>query len=313
MTRTWWRVAGLGLATGTGLITLGACVGSDPVLIAAAGGADAAVADRDVVTSQDASTSADDASTHDAASADASDDVVSAARKCATLTPPPAPNDFFCADFDGVSLDEGWTRMLRPDAGTMSLTQDIFSSAPNALIAAGMVTESLAQAGSMLEWDKVGATTIRSIDLRFAFNPALLGGVPPPSNGFVDLATIEAGGTGGAKITYMLRQTRGRDVAGTGPHVGYFLTSSFVGGAAISSDDVIDTSPAPGAFTTVRLVVTADGQVQLFFNGVKVFEKNAYSFTETRARIGVGAATTGPSATKDLFRFDDVVIQINRD
>jgi hypothetical protein len=303
-----------GVAIGTSVAIFAwaivACVGDDPGTGAGSSGADAATSleDRTAVTTTDAAPS-DTLTDGGDAALDASD---AALRKCATIVAPPAPNDFFCADFDGVGLEEGWTKQNQPEAGTLTLTQAAYSSAPNALNAVGVTTDAAAPRGSTLEWEKLGATTIREIDVKFDFNRVAPGGIIAPTTGDIELVTLVAGGTGNATITHSLRHTRGKNVTGSGAHTGLYLQSSNIGGAAVSTSDLITTQPTAGSFTTVRILASSNGIVTITFNGVQVFSKTLYSFTESRARVTVGAATRGSTAIAETFRFDNVIAQVNR-
>lgn len=284
---------------------IAACVGDDVAPPSADASADGASAD-DRSTVDDRFVSNNDAPVD--TGSDASD---AGLRKCQTIVPPPAPNDFFCADFDGVGLAEGWTRADQLDSGTLTLTQSVFSSPPNALNALGVISDAFAPRGGSLTWEKLGATTIREVDLKFDFNPVAPGGVYPPTDGDVELATIEVGGTGNATVRYSLHHTRGKNL-GSGQHIGLYLFASISAGAAAAESDVINTQPTPGSFTTVRILAASSGAVTISYNGVQIFTKSIYAFTESRAAVTLGAVTHGPTAIAENFRFDNFTAQINR-
>ena len=294
----------MGFSASIGSLAVIACVGDDPTIVAPA--------EKDAGT--DASSNQDDRATPPLADASVTADAADAAvRKCQTVTPPPAPNDFFCADFDGTQLSEGWTGTPRADAGTLSLSTLTSTSTPSALRARAPFGTTFLSRGSSLDWQKLGATTIRDVDVTFDFNPVQVVGVLTPSTGDIGLVAIEVGGSGGSTITHALRSTRGKKVLSDGgAHVGLFLQSSLTGGAATQVTEALTIVPVPGVWTNIQIVASSTGQVVIRFNGIAVFNKTIFPFSESRVQLSLGAVAIGATPVDEVFQFDSFVAQVNR-
>ena len=267
---------------------LGACVGDGPAPLAddtdsATPGADSAGTDR--------SPPADSSST-DAADAGPK-------RFCDTQGPLAGVTNFFCADFDGASLNEGWTKSNLPDAGgAFTKNTDIFHSAPNSFGNTGSAS---------LEWDSLDAMVFKEVNTTFQMNVSTLGGVVAPQSGNVTLLSIDTGDT-----NLTLNYSQGATVTGTANYTGYYVTVIACPSACAIAAHPITTPFTPNVWTQVSLTWTNSGNVTITFNGISVYAETAPFPTSTKVMTSLGLVRHDPAPAIPRVAFDDVMISIRR-
>jgi hypothetical protein len=221
-------------------------------------------------------------------------------RFCATQSPPLGVTDFFCADFDGTKLDEGWTGQSLPDAGgKFTRNTDIFSSSPASLSATG---------GNFFSWEKAGAKTVNQIDVDFEMNIGTLGGVTPATNGNVRILDIDVAGA----TTISLAYTRGGNVAGAA-YTGYYIFGSSCPSACAADQDVISQAMPVNVWTKVHIAWAKSGLVTISYNGLSVFNQSMFAYTSTNARVELGLRPGFDPPLMVRHAFDNFVVSVKRD
>lgn len=229
---------------------------------------------------------------------------------CASKSAPVGATDFFCADFDGPKLDDGWTSVVNPtpDAGPFSLTPvtNVFLSPPRALNGAGTPGTGFGARGGYFEWKKAGATAVKSIEVSFGINPTPLGGVVGSSTGSVTFAEM---GVPTANAAFMY--TNGGAV-GAGAYTGYYLQFTVSNGAAARTTVRVSTSPKPDEWTVVRMRYGQTGNFELLYNDVSILSPSAYQMTGTEAYVQLGSSTSGTTTSVQAHRFDNFTVAVTR-
>lgn len=286
-------VGGLGAALLAGLF---ACVGEAPVLVAptpspegdAAPAGDAAQA-TDPTFAVDAAPLAD--AGLDARGPDASN------RFCDTQEPAVGVSDFFCADFDGADVAEGFTKANVPDGGSLLHVTDVAFSPPASFATKGEAA---------LVWEKIGAATINEVDVTFRVNVSDLGGQPPPASGFMSIIDI-----GLNKMNVRLAFVRGAAIDGA-THTGYIVQSLTCPSACTSNAKRITTTLTANVWTPVRIVWTRAGQVDIWFDGTKVFGQQLFGSTSTRVTVTTGLRGFDNAPVTARHAIDDLILSVKR-
>jgi hypothetical protein len=277
------------------LALLAACVGDDPAPTADT--ADAAKA-----PTQDSSAVPTGPAETGAPIPDAGEDAADSAPKrfCQTQSPLTGVADFFCADFDGTTMSEGFTTASVPDAGgALTRTTDIFSSAPASVVFAG---------GATLQWSKTAGTAFAEVDVEFALNVGTLGGVVAPQTGntkLVELSSIDT--------NLSIRYTSGGSVEGT-TYTGYYLETSSCPNACALSQKKISTALPLNVWTIVQVSWTKTGVVKLSFNGVDVTPVGFSGFASTSTKVSttLGLASVGAPPGMARHAFDNFIVSVKR-
>lgn len=229
---------------------------------------------------------------------------------CASKAAPVGAADFFCADFDGPKLDDGWTSVFNaaPDAGPFALTPvtNVFLSPPKALSGAATPGSGFGARGGYFEWKKAGATAVKGIEVSFGINPTPLGGLVGSSTGSVTFAEM---GVPTANAAFMY--TNGGNVAG-GTYTGYYLQFIVSNGAAALTTVRVPTSPKPDEWTVVRMRYGQTGSFELLYNDVSILTPTAYPMTGTEAYVQLGSTTSGTTTSVQGHRFDNFTVAVTR-
>lgn len=288
------------LAVATCMAMLFACVGDEPTPIAVgpsttADGSASPAGDsgNGELPQPDSGDTSKDA--HSDARADGS------VRFCQTQAPLAGIANFFCADFDGVMVDEGFTSKEVPDGGALEQSTDIYFSEPSSLVTKN---------NSELVWKKSGALPFSEMSISVRVNVGTLGGPVPPTTGSVRLLRLAAPGD---SAELELNFTRGRSVDGEA-HTGYYIAFSACPSACAYFERRITNSPSTGVWTELELVWTKAGFVKVSYNDVEVFNTSlglAVSSTEVEARLGLLATSDPPLMPR--YNFDNLLISVKRD
>lgn len=284
-------------ASASGLAATAGCVGDDP---AAQPGA------TDAGTNQDGTRPAEtdsgggpatqdgSVSTDAGTNTDASDAPV---RFCATQSPATGVADFFCADFDGSQVNEGFTRVVGSDAGTLTQSTAGFFSPPASLTPSN-------SAG--LLWEKTGPTAFSEVNLEFRLNVGVLGGVAAPQSGSVKIAELSSLDT-----NVGLFFTRGGTVSGS-PYTGYYVVATSCPSACGLTQQKITTAMPTNVWTKINLTWTSDGLVIVTYNDVEVLNKSAFSSTSTKITATIGLVESSDPPLMPYHGFDNVIVQVKR-
>ncbi len=229
---------------------------------------------------------------------------------CASKTTPVGATDFFCADFDGPKIEDGWTSVVNPapDAGPVPLTPvtNVFLSPPRALNGAAAPGAGFGPRGGYLEWKKAGASAVKSIEVSFGINPTTPGGVVLTSTGSLTFAEM---GVPTANAAFMY--TNGGTV-GAGAYTGYYLQFIVSNGAAALTTVRVPTSPKADEWTVVRLRYAQGGNFELLYNDVSILTPSAFPMTGTEAYVQLGSATSGQTTSVQGYRFDNFTVAVTR-
>ncbi len=273
------------VAASAATLFLGACVGDDPVAPVSPGAPDDAAAKADS-SPPSADTGAPDAGKE-----------AGEKRFCETQAPVTGVADFFCADFDGPKLDEGFTNAIIPDGGALIRTTDIFFSPPASLATSG---------GARLLWAKSGAMAFAELAVQVRVNAGTLGGVVPPSAASATLVELSSIDT-----TVSIRYTRGGTVEGTSNYTGYYMETSYCPAACALAQKKIATPLPLDVWTNVEVVWTSSGLVKVSFNGVSVLATMGFASTSTKVSATLGIVSFG-SVGMGRHAFDDFIVSVKR-
>jgi len=285
LTRT-LAAGGLSAALAAGLF---ACVGEDPEIVTPTPSPEGDAASAGDAAPADAAPGAD--AGLDARGPDASD------RFCDTQKPAVGVSDFFCADFDGADVAEGFTKANVPDGGSLVRVTDVAFSPPASLATNGDAT---------LVWEKIGASTISEVEVTFRVNVSNLGAAPPPASGFMSIIDI-----GSVDTNVRLAFARGATIDGAA-HTGYFVQTSSCPSACTSNAKRIAATLTANVWTTVRIVWTRAGDVDVWFDGTKVFDQALFGSTSTRVTVTTGLRGNGPPPATARHAIDDLMISVKR-
>ncbi len=229
---------------------------------------------------------------------------------CASKAAPVGAADFFCADFDGPKVEDGWTSVFNaaPDAGPFSLAPvtNVFLSPPRALNGAATPGTGFGARGGYFEWKKAGATPVKGIEVSFGINPTPLGGLVASSTGSVTFAEM---GVPTANAAFMY--TNGGPVGG-GAYSGYYLQFIVSNGAAALTTVRVPTSLKPDEWTVVRMRYGQTGTFELLYNDVSILTPTAFQMTGTEAYVQLGSATSGVTTSVQGHRFDNFTVAVTR-
>jgi len=276
---------------------LAACTGEEPPPASAtpsdggAGGFDATGADTGGPSGQiDGS-----AGPTDAGAGDASDGAPP--RFCAGKSAPPGFADFFCADFDGVPFDEGFTTKYTPDGGALERTTSVLYSPP-----ASLTNRNNAFAG----WSKAAGMAVAEVELALRINPATVGGAVPPATGSTKIFVVNANT---ARVE--LRYTRGGTVEGV-EHAGYYISAVNCPGPCALAERKLPALPLD-VWTEVTVSWTKAGAIKVSYGAASVLAFNALAFTSTTAAFELGVIRLSDSPTIGRVAFDDVRFAVRRE
>lgn len=211
-------------------------------------------------------------------------------RFCTTLEPPTGIADFFCADFDGTNVRDGFTSWTVPGGGALTQTTELFYSPPAAFANVKNAT---------LYWEKGGAKPFSEIDLKFRLHVDAAGALPnKPGN----VTIVELGGTG---VKTSIRYARGATVDGSANYVGYYLESGAV-------QKKIPVAIETDVWTGVHLVWAKNGVIELYYNDNPAYTTIGPSITSTTAWLTMGLVANGDAPQVAPHVFDDVVVAVKR-
>lgn len=287
------RVLGLGAAIGG--FAIAACVGDPPAPLP-----DDDTDSASPTPGNDSGTPGNDSATPgNDSGVDAAD--AGPKRFCDTQGPLAGVTNFFCADFDGTSLTEGWTTAWTDGGGAITADTDVFHSAPNSITTGKEAT---------LEWDSNDAKNATEVDVTFQMNVGTLGGTVAAEDGYITLLKIDqpAGET-----TLTLNYASGRDVGTTTGFTGYYVNIVSCPNACSLAEYPITAAPiAPNTWTQVALTWTSGGGVRISYNGVPVFNQAMAFVSVSKIVTTLGLVDSPPAPALPRTAFDDVMISIHR-
>ncbi|MDB4946317.1 MAG: hypothetical protein JWP97_5851 [Labilithrix sp.] len=225
-------------------------------------------------------------------------------RFCATQTPAAGVTSFFCADFDGPKIDEGFTTSNVPDGGgKLAPDLGLFHSSPASLVTSGDAT---------MTWSNVGAGAITAIGVELEVNVGSLGGPVTPATGSVSLVRIDT-----ADTRLSLAYGNGNAIDGVAVN-GYFISISSCPNACFIVQKAISQMPPPNVWTKVGLAWTSEGRLTLRFNDTKVLEMSKDSgmaapwAPTTKVSVGLGLVREGTPPVTPSHNFDDLEVSVIR-
>lgn len=289
---------------------IAACVGDDPT--SAPGTTGTPEGGPDTGLAQDSGGSGNDGGGADDTGTDSGADA--AKRYCETVAKPVAPTEFFCADFDGTDVAEGWTKAVTidggaADGGVFTLTNTVAVSLPQSF-AAKPPNGTGNGTAPLLSWTSVGAKNFAQAELRVRMNPSNTG-IVPTYTGTIKLLEIRTS-NGAAALWYTNGANLTSNPASNG-YVGYFIKVSTFGGAAQLSDHPLTTPLANTTWTDAKLTFFKNGRVTLTYNGISIFDQTKYASTDTSVTFSVGAALSGAVTEQKVMRYDNVEVTLTRD
>ncbi len=235
-----------------------------------------------------------DAGTPPVVAPDASD---ASSRFCATQAPPMGTADFFCADFDGPDVREGFVAQV-PDAGTIAKVTDLFFSPPAAVTVRG---------NAWLRWTKPGPTAFDRIDARVRVNVTGIGGAVPPSAGSVTVLGLFTPDT-----QLEVRYVRGAMVDGAS-YIGYVLAWSHCSAGCLAGQAKLATMSLPlNLWEEVRMVWASDGSAKITVGATEVFSGMTYGPTSTSVGVQLGLEENGSSPPVGRHAYDNLVVAVTR-
>jgi hypothetical protein len=233
-------------------------------------------------------------------------------RFCQTQSPLNGVTDFFCADFDGKKLDEGFTKVLLEDGGAAGDTAvlarrtDVFSSPPASLST---------MKGGALYWEKLGGMPFIETVVDVRIHAGALAGPVGPSSGFITLLKVSTIGlsatTAGSYIE--LRYQNGPQVDGGGAeYTGYSIwVSSCEDNCSLLRTPLPNQLPV-NVWTDVRLVWQNSGAVKVTFNGLSVFESSSVPTNSAKISATLGVVESGPVLVVGTYAFDNFIVSVKR-
>lgn len=272
---------------------LAACLGEDiaPVTQEPIPGVDASTPSS---SADGGGTPPSDAGTPPVVTSDASD---ASNRFCATQAPPMGTADFFCADFDGPDVFEGFVPNV-PDAGTLTKITDIFFSPPAALTVRG---------NARVRWEKAGPTAFDSIDARVRVNVTGIGGAVPPSAGSVTVLGLYTPDT-----QLEIRYVRGANVDGAS-YIGYLLGWSHCSAGCLAGQAKLATMNLPlNLWEEVQMVWASDGNAKVTVGATEVFKGMTYGPTSTVVGVQLGLEENASSPPVGRHAYDNLVVAVRR-
>jgi hypothetical protein len=282
------------LSAAGALGSLAACVGDDPATSPDPATADdASVVPMPTADSSTADTRAPDSP--DAADAGGGD--AAPKRFCATQAPLTGVTDFFCADFDGTKADEGFTTSDVPDGGALTLATDAFFSAPASLLTKG---------GATLVWEKISALPFLEVDVDVHINVGNLGGVVPPSTGYLSIVRLES-----IDSNIELRYTNGGTAEGT-TYTGYYVTGVFCPNACALVEKKLSNTFPTNVWTDVQMVWQKTGAITVNLNSLPVVNMTGVATTSTKVSAQIGVVTNGNPVGVGTHAYDNLVVSVKR-
>lgn len=278
-------------ASGVALGVLAACVGEEPPVVISS-----------ATPTDDAGPppgAGDDAGSSPAEGADVDagkDAADGPARFCATQAAGAGVKDFFCADFDGTDLLEGFTTINVPDGGALVRVSDVAYSAPSSLATQGNAT---------VAWENAGAVNFSEVEVAAQVNVGKLSGTPPNTDGSMTILELEVGNTKTA-----LAYTRGALVEDVPDYAGYFLYSMRCTPCS-STVKRVPSLPA-NVWSSLRLRWTSAGTVGLWIDGTQAFDGSLLGATGPKVAVRIGLKAVGSAPATPRHAFDDVMISVKR-
>ena len=219
------------------------------------------------------------------------------ARFCTTQAPLTGVVDFFCADFDGTKADEGFTSASLPDGGALMLTTDSFFSAPNSLTNKNDAT---------LFWEKIGATPFLETQVNVRINVGSLGGLVPPSTGYVTILRLSSVDT-----NVELRYADGAFVEGA-TYKGYYVNAAFCPNACGVEEKKLTNQLPVNVWTDVQIIWQKTGAVKVNLNGLTVADLTSASTTSTKIAATLGVVQIGAPVGVGRHAYDNFIVSVKR-
>lgn len=285
-----------GAATAAALGAVVACVGDEPTLTRAPLplAEDAAPA-----PSPDGGDEAEAAATPtEEAGADAGlGDADASSRFCATQAAGAGVRDFFCADFDGADLTEGFTSINLPDGGSITRITDVAYSAPSSIATQG---------NASLVWEKTDPVNFSELEVSMRLNVGSQLGSPPPSDGSTTIFELAAGPT-----TVRFSFARGAIIDGATGYTGYFVSSITCPSACTSTLKRVSSIPV-NVWTLIRLRWTSAGAGELWIDGEQAFAGPLHSAAASKVTVRTGLRALGSAPVTPRHAFDNLTISVRR-
>jgi hypothetical protein len=227
-------------------------------------------------------------------------------RYCQTILAPDGSADFFCADFDGTDLEEGFPdgSVSLTDGSTLALTQDVEFSAPNALASK---TTGVDQDEAYLTWLKAGPTNLQTITVNAEINPDLY--LATENAGALQLLTIQEQ-SAPQKHVYAFEYVTGANLPDASNDKGYVL---FIKPGTLLAQNIL-LPDIPSGWTDVQITVDfVAGTVTVSYDGMLQLMQTLGSFTstDTTARVTVGTINQGSNNAYG-FRYDNFRVSTTR-
>jgi hypothetical protein len=280
------------------LIALAACVADDPTT---GSGDDTSGND----ASTDGSSSGNDGSIGSDGSITTTDSGVDSGPKryCQTISPPDGSADFFCADFDGTNLTEGFLDASVTDASSISADHSIYFSSPTSL---NVMLNGAAGETAYLSWPTSGSANLSQVTASTEIREVTVGGTHQ-LDGYVFLLSIAF--TGSYEVDY--GYTFGGSVTDASTYEGYVLNVRHSPG--LTRQYPVNPNALPAGWTNVSLSVDVDtGDVTLSYGGTVIGTAPGFGATEGAATIQVGGSSFNDLTTGGNWLFDNFQVSTVR-
>ncbi len=294
------------LALGSSAVVIAACVADEPTTPATGDDDSGVQTDGGNTLGDGAGPSADGSS-----GGDGSPNIDSGPPNfCATQSAPVGSADFFCADFDATDpttgLSDAATRMS--DAATLQPTSMFFKSKPVSMETVIPVTTGgyeVAQHG----WVAAGATTLKTLHVSAAINPASRAASMIHPDGLVDLLTIQLP-IDSVQIAFAYGTDAPTDDAGS--YAGYVIRYARVNTFGFTKTIAVPSLP-PETWTNVELTLDLEsGTIALAYNGTPTISPITFFAETTTSGTGkFGGATYGDSPG-GIYRYDNFTVWTTR-
>lgn len=220
-------------------------------------------------------------------------------RFCQTEPRPADVADFFCADFDGANVGEGFTEQIVPDGGALGQSADIYFSEPYSLTV---------KKSAELVWKKVGPLPFSELAMRVRVNVGNLGGSVSPSH--TDMRILRLGAPEGA-ASLDINYTDERVVDGQA-HTGYLLQFSACPDACSFLEKRIPTLLPKSVWTDLMVTWTRAGVVTVSYDGTAVLSTNVGLVTSTNVEASIGLVGGANVPFMARHSFDNVIVSVKR-
>lgn len=303
-------VVGLGIVGVLGLGIVAACVGDDPVPVAAPSDGAAPANDANGGGPNDSSVGPGTDAADGGGGGDAADAHV--ATFCEGKPKPVGVSDYLCADFDVGPLDAGFSDVFLTAGGTLALATDVAASPPRSLLAATSPSEAAIQdRGGALEWTVTGAANVKTVSITAKINPNVDPTAFAPSPGTIELVGFEIAGVSTVSLRYQDRVVTNGDLPAN--YVGYYLHNQLYAGG-VAHKPIAPALPS-AVWTTVKLDVNFTANTAtLSQNGVAILTNVVSAAQPTSSlKFTLGSKRRGGTVARPApHRFDDVMIEVTR-